>query len=104
MGKVQFNLNGKEATAGGPGPRTQQFIDFVRNIPNGKYFNIQGISDCIKATRRSGEHASRNALAELEGHYMRVPCQSSGGASQLIFGSKKGVQALTKSLKEQGLI
>lgn len=106
MGKVQFTLNGKEACVGGPGRRTLQVIEFVKHIPDGKYFNAQGIADCLKISRGAVQQAAnKSGREELDGHSILVPNQAvTGGGNQLIYGSKKGIEALKKKLQEQDIL
>jgi hypothetical protein len=110
MTKVQLNLNGESTVLGGPGPRAQQIIAFIKAIPakpdkNGehKYFDVDGIAAALKISRGAVQQRLRSNTGEIDGHQLLVPPTASGNR-KLIFGSKAGIAKLTKDLQEAGLI
>ena len=103
MGKVQFVLNGKQACIGGPGPQAQKAIEFIKKIPDGKYFNTDGIAGCLKSTKNAIGQALRRYVSEVDGHYILVP-NAGHSAPQFVYGSKKSIADLKKKLQEQDII
>ena len=103
MKRISLNLNGADTVVGGPGPRAQQIIDFIKAIPNGKYFNYDGIAKSLKISRGAIDTRLRPYTDEIEGHMLLMPSDGSSGR-KFVFGSKQGIATLKKQLQEAGLI
>ena len=103
MKKVEFSLNGKSVSVGGPGPQAQKFIAFVKEIPNGKYFDAEGIGKCLQMTAKAVEQIARKTADDITEYCIVVP-RFEGSVRKKVFGSKASIVQLRKQLQESGLI
>lgn len=103
MKKVQFTLNGKSACVGGPGPKAKKLIEFVQSIPDGKYFDVDGIGKITSTQTTVISKITRENVDEFQGHILLVP-NVNGSGRKMVYGSKDGIAALKKELQKAGVI